>query len=1050
MNRNGFLGGWAVMGGQRRAALASLRFLLPLVLLCVLSAASFAQSCNIYPESSDPRYGFYSLAFTSTSGSVPSPATFAALSSGTSLGCPTNGISIAPAIPAGVTWITVTPGSATAPLGVTGSSMALSVNPSGLSAGTHSAVVTFRSLTSGITANGPGLTVSLTVVPPPSTLTILPAPLTFTMTAGGPLPPSQNVTFTSSSGTISWADYNSLPLNIAYLSPSSGSVIQGSPTSVSVSVNPVVLGYAVGSYSGAVWVNYGPTFSQIAMFNVTVNVVAQTTGTLGVSPSSLSFTAPEGQVPPPQNVTITSSSGTLSWNAATQLTSSAPANWISASPAGGSASPGSPGTTTVSILPIVTTFPSGTYTANVNVTSGTGPGAQLKTLAVTYNSTPASVLVISQTRMVFAALVNAPGPPSQSLPINTSAGNVSFSTLITYPQQTPNWLSVSPSSSAAAPLSAPTTLTVSVQLGAITQPGLYAASINFTASGNPLPVTVYLEVKQVPDNIYTFNSQIGGAPPAPLAVPITNSATVSVLAGAASDQSNWLALSPPNTGVTPTSFTLTASPGSLPAGQYEGILAVTGVYTDQTGTVYGFFEADLIALNIAPVVTQTVQTVSHIADGQGWSTSIILVNTGAQPAPYTLQVTGDNGAAIANSPSGLGMLSTAGTIPVGGSKTISTDGTAANLSGGWARVTSSQSIGGTAIFRAAQPKGSIVPYQEAAVPLLTTGNSTLLFPFDDNGSLATGVALAAPDNSTMTTVSWRQRNQAGQNLTSSPEPPMTVPPFGHAVTVMPVDSALAANLRGVAQFDTQNGNVFGLGIRLNSATGAFTSVEAVTNQQPATKIISHVADGGLWKTTIILVNTDTAPATFTVNLWQDNGNPFAVQLVGSSAQSSITGVIPVGGTYTIETADVASLTTTGWAEVLSSQSIGGTAIFRDESRGQEAAVPLLTAGGTKLMMPFDIGSGFALGVALANPSLTQDANITYTVRDENGNPIPNNPPVSLSLPRHQHAVIGLSLNLNGAAEQRGVVEFDSPNGAVFVLGVRFNNGAFTSERALGK
>src|ERR1035441_7832675 len=96
MNRNGFLGGWAVMGGQRRAALASLRFLLPLVLLCVLSAASFAQSCNIYPESSDPRYGFYSLAFTSTSGSVPSPATFAALSSGTSLGCPTNGISIAP------------------------------------------------------------------------------------------------------------------------------------------------------------------------------------------------------------------------------------------------------------------------------------------------------------------------------------------------------------------------------------------------------------------------------------------------------------------------------------------------------------------------------------------------------------------------------------------------------------------------------------------------------------------------------------------------------------------------------------------------------------------------------------------------------------------------------------------------------------------------------------------------------------------------------------------------------------------------------------------
>src|SRR5271157_6012292 len=44
----------------------------------------------------------------------------------------------------------------------------------------------------------------------PGTLSISPA-LTFTMTAGGPLPANQNVTFTSSSGTIAWSFSTSVP-----------------------------------------------------------------------------------------------------------------------------------------------------------------------------------------------------------------------------------------------------------------------------------------------------------------------------------------------------------------------------------------------------------------------------------------------------------------------------------------------------------------------------------------------------------------------------------------------------------------------------------------------------------------------------------------------------------------------------------------------------------------------------------------------------------------------------------------------------------------------
>ena len=77
--------------------------------------------------------------------------------------------------------------------------------------------------------------------------------------------------------------------------------------------------------------------------------------------------------------------------------------------------------------------------------------------------------------------------------------------------------------------------------------------------------------------------------------------------------------------------------------------------------------------------------------------------------------------------------------------------------------------------------------------------------------------------------------------------------------------------RGVLELTSSTGQLFALGIRGNN--GAFTSIEALSPQEVKTKVISHVADGARWKTTIILVNTDTVPAQFTVNFWKDDGSP---------------------------------------------------------------------------------------------------------------------------------------------------------------------------------
>jgi hypothetical protein len=170
----------------------------------------------------------------------------------------------------------------------------------------------------------------------------------------------------------------------------------------------------------------------------------------------------------------------------------------------------------------------------------------------------------------------------------------------------------------------------------------------------------------------------------------------------------------------------------------------------------------------------------------------------------------------------------------------------------------------------------------------------------------------------------------------------------------------------------------------------------------------------------------------------NGGLPVAPEGVGAT-----TGSIPVGGSTIIETADTASALSEGWATVTSSQSIGGTAIFRYDPSNQEAAVPLLTSG-LKLEIPYQVGSGLSLGVALANPSATQTANITEVIRDQNGNQLASR---ILTLPALNHTAF-LPTFPNGIIGG-GVVEYNS-NVNIFGLGIRSDGQAFTSVRAAYK
>ena len=97
------------------------------------------------------------------------------------------------------TWLTVTPGSGTAPR-----DLSVAVNTAGMTAGTYNATVRVES--AGVSGSPKLIPVTLTLgAAPPPALSVTPASLSFGATQGGASPPAQNLSVANTgSGTLSF------------------------------------------------------------------------------------------------------------------------------------------------------------------------------------------------------------------------------------------------------------------------------------------------------------------------------------------------------------------------------------------------------------------------------------------------------------------------------------------------------------------------------------------------------------------------------------------------------------------------------------------------------------------------------------------------------------------------------------------------------------------------------------------------------------------------------------------------------------------------------
>ena len=230
-------------------------------------------------------------------------------------------------------------------------------------------------------------------------------------------------------------------------------------------------------------------------------------------------------------------------------------------------------------------------------------------------------------------------------------------------------------------------------------------------------------------------------------------------------------------------------------------------------------------------------------------------------------------------------------------------------------------------------------------------------------------------------------------------------------------------------------------------------VSVSTTEMTSSGAMAQLASAGNWKTTITLVNTGTATAKVRLSFFDDNGNALTLPLTfpqaplaaGSLFAAVLDRTIDPGATLLIETTGPdAQPVSVGWAQLLSTGSVSGSAVFQQRVAGrvQEATVPLESRNASSYMLSFDNISGSATGIALASISSPANA-IGIIIRDDTGALLLS---TSISMPALGHTSFDLANNYVVAKSARGTVEFVAPpDGHISVLGLRFNStGAFTT------
>ncbi len=491
-------------------------------------------------------------------------------------------------------------------------------------------------------------------------------------------------------------------------------------------------------------------------------------------------------------------------------------------------------------------------------------------------------------------------------------------------------------------------------------------------------------------------------------------------------------------------------PGSvtIPANQASAVFsAVAGAVTArQSVTLMAILGSSAVQTSVSVIAgLKVVGTMPHLAAEGGWNTTFTLANKSSSPAETVVSLFADDGTALAlpltfpqQASSGPSTEASVDQSLAGNALLIVDASGPANVpySEGAAQLEATDAVDGFAIFHFDPSQ------QEAVVPMETRNAPSYLLAFDNTNTVLTGVAMENVSASAAS-IPVIIRDDTGTLVATGSIP---LPGNSHTSFVLSTELSATANIRGTIEFDTPGfgsatpGRISVLGIRY-TPPGTLTTIPALAGVGTTGGFMAHLASGGGWETTFVLVNTGTSAAQAQLNFFDDNGNPLPLPLTspqsGGPASTTASSVLqslgPNASLWIQSTGALTDPLLTGSAQLTTTGNISGFVIFRYNPNGQEAVVPLESRNAGAYLLAFDNTNGIATGVAI-NAVSSQAMNVPVILRDDTGTQIGAG---SIALAANGHSSQMLTTLFPAAAGIRGTVEFDAPSGTqISVLGIR--------------
>ena len=373
--------------------------------------------------------------------------------------------------------------SATSPVRTTPGSVQVTANPAGLAAGTYQGSVTINNPNS----NPPTVTVAVTFTVQASAtpqLRVSPASLSVAAVVGGAAATRTVAVTNPGSGSIPvTVTARTNGGNWLSATPGSGNVTPNAPLSVTITADP--RGLSSGTFNGTVTIAGSGMTVQVSV-TLSVSDLAQK---ISLSQGGLTFFGVAGLAPSePQSINVSNTgSGNLSFSAtATTVTGG---NWLSVSPASGTAAAGGNGTD-LQVIADPSRLTAGDYYGKINVAGSGAANTPQSASIVLRVAAPGTALGIKSAPS--AAVFLAAG--TQTLTISTD-GAGSFATSVTDDfAGGPSFFSHSPAAGGTITAGSPLKLNVTTVATGLS-PGIYSGSLVLqTNTGVILRVPVILSI----------------------------------------------------------------------------------------------------------------------------------------------------------------------------------------------------------------------------------------------------------------------------------------------------------------------------------------------------------------------------------------------------------------------------------------------------------------------------------------------------------------------------------------------------------------------------